>query len=150
MHNYSRHGIFVGNCERLIIDSNELDLNRMTRANKVQIDGIKVWGFLGRKGTITNNDIFSTTRPSNSYNTGIKVKNLKQDKKIIISSAFESVVGRSAVALLASLVKGEHAHGLSTASFIETDLANDIYTVNNGGLYFNHQTYPPSFDGIVL
>jgi len=74
----------------------------------------------------------------------------KQDKKIIISSAFESVVGRSAVALLASLVKGEHAHGLSTASFIETDLANDIYTVNNGGLYFNHQTYPPSFDGIVL
>src|SRR5690606_24423110 len=83
LHNYSRHGIFVGNCERLSIDSNELDLNRMTRANKVPIDAIKVWGVLGRKGTITNNDIFSSNRLANSYTTGIRVKNLKQNDKVI-------------------------------------------------------------------
>ena len=83
LHNYSRHGIFVGNCERLNIDSNELDLNRMDRANKVPIDAIKVWGILGKKGTITNNEIYSSTRPDNSYSTGIKVKNLKQGEKTI-------------------------------------------------------------------
>ncbi|CAH8296452.1 hypothetical protein EV196_11141 [Mariniflexile fucanivorans] len=83
IHNYSRHGIFVGNCERLLIDSNELDLNRTTRANKVHIDAIKIWGFLGRKGTITNNYIFSSSRPENSYNTGIKVKDLEYKEKVI-------------------------------------------------------------------
>ena len=83
LHNYSRHGIFVGNCERLSIDGNELDLNRMTRANKVQIDAIKVYGFLGRKGTIANNDIYSSARPNNSYSTGIMVKDLQPKDKMI-------------------------------------------------------------------
>ncbi|TXE07860.1 hypothetical protein ES711_10535 [Gelidibacter salicanalis] len=83
LNNYARHGIFVGNCERLFIDNNQLDLNRMTRANKVPIHAIKVWGVLGRKGTITNNDIYSTSRPANSYHTGIRINKLRQSEKVI-------------------------------------------------------------------
>lgn len=80
LNNYSRHGIFVGNCNKLTIKNNEIDLDRKSKADKVQIDAIKVWGFLGRKGTITDNHIYSSTRPENSYNTGIKIYNLERDK----------------------------------------------------------------------
>lgn len=69
-------------------------------------------------------------------------------KKIIISSAFESVVGRSAITLLSALVNGDHAHGIDTASYLNDDLANDIYPVNKGVIYFDSNSYPPSFDGI--
>ncbi len=74
----------------------------------------------------------------------------KFGKKVIISSAFESVVGRSALTLLASLVIGNHAHGLDTASFFETDLARDEYQINNGSIFFNHKSYPPKFSDFVL
>lgn len=72
----------------------------------------------------------------------------KFNKKVIISSAFESVVGRSALFLLASLVEGNHAHGLNTATFLEADLANDEYKIESGKVFFNHTNYPPKFSGL--
>ncbi len=42
------------------------------------------------------------------------------NKKIIISSAFESAIGKSGLALLASLVNHSSGHGLDTADFFET------------------------------
>jgi len=74
----------------------------------------------------------------------------KFNKKIIISSAFESVVGRSALVLLASLVAGNRAHGLNTATFLKTDLAIDDYKTSNGEVLFNHKNYPPKFDGLII
>jgi o-succinylbenzoate synthase len=72
------------------------------------------------------------------------------NKKVIISSAFESVVGRSMVGLLASLIDGDHAHGINTASFFEKDLCHDTYPVKNGIIDFKYQEYPPKFDGISI
>lgn len=69
-------------------------------------------------------------------------------KKIIISSAFESVVGRSAITLLSALVNGNHAHGIDTASYLNEDLAEDVYPVEKGVIFFDSNNYPPSFDGI--
>ncbi|MBU0473649.1 MAG: o-succinylbenzoate synthase [Bacteroidetes bacterium] len=74
----------------------------------------------------------------------------KMNKKIIISSAFESVVGRSALVLLASLVKGNHAHGLNTAKYFEKDLAADNYPIVDSLIYFNPVNYPPYFKDIEL
>ena len=71
-------------------------------------------------------------------------------KKIIISSAFESVIGRSALVLLASFVKGNHAHGLNTAAYFSDDLAIDDYLVSKGEIYFNPKFYPPKFSGITV
>ena len=72
----------------------------------------------------------------------------KLDKKIIISSAFESVVGRSALFMLASLVNGNYAHGLNTASYLEDDLAKEVYNIKNGHVTFKPNEYPPKFIGI--
>jgi o-succinylbenzoate synthase len=74
----------------------------------------------------------------------------KLGKKIIISSAFESAVGRSALMLLASMVNGNHAHGLNTASYLAEDLASDEYPVSDGTIFFNHKKYPPEFNGLNL
>lgn len=71
-------------------------------------------------------------------------------KKIIISSAFESVVGRSALVLLASFVKGNHAHGLNTASNFKDDLGSDDYLVSKGEMLFDPNNYPPKFKGINI
>lgn len=71
-------------------------------------------------------------------------------KKIIISSAFESVVGRSAIVWLASFVEGSHAHGLNTATHFAGDLATDNYLVSKGEILFNPKNNPPKFNGIVI
>ncbi len=74
----------------------------------------------------------------------------KFEKKIIISSAFETVVGRSAVVWLASFVVGNHAHGLNTAAHFEEDLATDNYLISEGEILFNPTNNPPKFNGIVI
>ncbi|MCF6268755.1 MAG: o-succinylbenzoate synthase [Melioribacteraceae bacterium] len=71
-------------------------------------------------------------------------------KKIIISSAFESVVGRSALVLIASFIKGNYAHGLNTANHFIEDLATDDYLVSKGEILFNPKTYPPKFNGLAV
>lgn len=71
-------------------------------------------------------------------------------KKIIISSAFESVIGRSALVMIASFVKGNHAHGLNTAKYFVSDLATDEYLVSKGEILFNPNNNPPKFNGIAV
>ncbi len=74
----------------------------------------------------------------------------KLNKKVIVSSAFESVVGRSALTLLAALTNGNYAHGLNTGVFFEEDLATEPYPINNGKIEFDYTDYPPEFKGIKL
>lgn len=71
-------------------------------------------------------------------------------KKIIISSAFESVVGRSALVLLASIVNDKVAHGLNTAKYFESDLGKDPYSIFNGVIHFNPLIFPPNFSDLTL
>jgi hypothetical protein len=52
--------------------------------------------------------------------------------------------------LLASLINGNYAHGLNTASYLEDDLDNDIYSVNNGKINFKPNNYPPEFKNVGL
>ncbi len=56
----------------------------------------------------------------------------KQHLKVIISSSFETSLGRSLAIFAASTVKGEIAHGLDTARFLRTDLYKNPYPVING------------------
>jgi o-succinylbenzoate synthase len=66
--------------------------------------------------------------------TTLKIKNAAELNGIgvIISTSFESVVGRALAVFAASTVKAETAHGLSTAKYFEKDLFKDPYAVNNG------------------
>ena len=79
LHTHGRHGIFIGNCHRLLIDKNELELQRMTRANNLNIDAIRIWGVLGNNGTITNNHIYSL-QSELTYDTGIRVEPLETSR----------------------------------------------------------------------
>lgn len=70
----------------------------------------------------------------------------KEDRKIIISSAFESSVGRSALVFLSSLLKSNYAHGLAVASFFSNDIAEDAYPIVNGKIKFDKKKYPPKLN----
>ncbi|MHB1686897.1 MAG: o-succinylbenzoate synthase [Ignavibacteriaceae bacterium] len=56
----------------------------------------------------------------------------KKKLKAIISSSFESALGRSMAIFAASTVKEEIAHGLDTARFLKKDLYPNPYPVVNG------------------
>ncbi len=56
----------------------------------------------------------------------------KQHLKVIISSTFETSLGRSLAIFAASTVKEEIAHGLDTARFLKSDLYKNPYPVING------------------
>ena len=55
-----------------------------------------------------------------------------QHLKVIISSSFETSLGRSLAIFAASIVKKEIAHGLDTARFLMSDLYKNPYPVING------------------
>jgi o-succinylbenzoate synthase len=56
----------------------------------------------------------------------------KEKIKVVITSSFESAIGRSFAILAASFLKDETAHGLGTAELFEKDLVEDPYPVKNG------------------
>ena len=56
--------------------------------------------------------------------------------KCIITSSFESVIGRSFASFIASLTDYDLAHGLSTGCYFEKDLTADPYPVVNGKINF--------------
>ena len=67
-----RHGIFVGSCDSLMIDNNNIRLARQAGADKLEIDGIRVWGEIGNRALISQNHLDSATGDRNqSFNIGI-------------------------------------------------------------------------------
>lgn len=55
------HGIFIGNCDSLIIDNNYAILKRFFGTSMIPIDGIRVHGYLGKMMTIRQNHVVDTT-----------------------------------------------------------------------------------------
>jgi len=64
----------------------------------------------------------------------LKIIELCEKNKIIvvITTTFESALGRANAIFAASTIKNKIAHGLSTAKYFENDLFPDPYTVKNG------------------
>lgn len=69
-----------------------------------------------------------------------------KNKSVIISSVFESAVGRSVLVYLASLTDGKHAHGLDTKKYLGEDLDDDLYRCDKPMIEFNRSEYPPDFN----
>lgn len=63
-----RHGIFVGNCDSLLVENNYINIKRDTR-KKIMVDGIRVYGHLGKFMIIRQNHVVD-------FRTGILVKPL--------------------------------------------------------------------------
>jgi hypothetical protein len=63
---YERHGIFVGNCEAVFIEDNRLTVQRVPITQQTRIDGVRVFGILGRMMIVRQNYLVGVT-------TGIRV-----------------------------------------------------------------------------
>jgi hypothetical protein len=61
-----RHGIFIGNCDSMIIADNRLTVQRVTLTQQTRIDGVRVFGSLGRMMIVRQNYLVGVT-------TGIRV-----------------------------------------------------------------------------
>ena len=72
----------------------------------------------------------------------------KKEKITIISSSFESGIGLSALALLASLTKHNYAHGLDTINFFEQDIADPSFEIKNGKINFSSGYTPPKIQPV--
>ena len=145
----------IRNCKIEFIEQpieNLDDLFTLVKKNMLPLatdESIK--NIIDAKNVIINSKInFIVLKPSifGRINDTLEIIKLAEvyNKQIIISSAFESCVGRSTLIYLASLVKGSIAHGLSTGDFFEYDLCPDPYRITNGEISFERKTYPPEFD----
>lgn len=70
-------------------------------------------------------------------------------KKVIISSSFESSIGKSALVFLSALTNHNLAHGLDALSFFANDLFDDPYKQKNGKIFFNPKELPLNFSTIA-
>jgi hypothetical protein len=76
-----RHAIFVGNCDSLLIENNNARLLRLPKAEKLEIDGIRVWGELGDRALVTQNHLASADgKRERSFNIGINLNPLNGNR----------------------------------------------------------------------
>lgn len=57
----NRHGIFVGNCDSLIVQDNYARIKRVPVTSEVPIDGIYIYGHLGRMMIVRQNHLVNST-----------------------------------------------------------------------------------------
>ncbi|MDH7605034.1 MAG: o-succinylbenzoate synthase [Melioribacter sp.] len=69
-----------------------------------------------------------------------------KNKCIIVSSAFESSIGKSALVFITSCASHSYAHGLDTSDFFEYNICFDQYAIKNGNINFEIKDFPPSYD----
>jgi o-succinylbenzoate synthase len=67
------------------------------------------------------------------------------NKFVIISSSFESAIGKSGLVFLAAQTKHNYAHGLDTSEYFVNDNCEDFYKPNNSFINFDINKYPPKF-----
>lgn len=68
-----------------------------------------------------------------------------ENKNIIISSNFESPIGKSALFFLAAYTSHNFAHGLDTTEFFNNTVCEDYYKVSNGKINFDLSNFPPKY-----
>ena len=72
-----RHAIFVGNCDSLLIENNRALITRLPTVDRLDIDGIRVWGELGDRALVTRNHLASADGDrDNSFTVGINMQPL--------------------------------------------------------------------------
>lgn len=73
----------------------------------------------------------------------------KNNRNVIISSSFESAVGKSALVLLAASISHSFAHGLDTSEYFKQDICKDLFEVKNGKIFCDSKNYHPQFDFVL-
>ena len=58
----------------------------------------------------------------------------KKNLKVVITSSFETSIGRSAAVFAAGILKNQTAHGLAVADYFKNTIVNDPFPVNSGAI----------------
>lgn len=66
----------------------------------------------------------------------------KLNKKIIISSSFETSLGRFQNGLIAGLINNNSAHGVDTTDFLKDDLTDNFYKIRNNFIEIDLNDFP--------
>ena len=69
-----------------------------------------------------------------------------KDKKIIISSAFESTVGWNSLVFIAANTNHTFAHGLDTLDLFVKDICENDFRIMDGKIFFNPNNFPLQYD----
>ena len=106
-----RHGIFVGNCQSLLVEDNFLDCERLGPASRLAIEGIRVYGFLGRMAYITRNHL-------SGFTTGIHIAPLNNlaDGATSMWRVNDNVAFGAAHSVDTSLAVGHATHVISSGN----------------------------------
>ena len=64
-----------------------------------------------------------------------------KDVNIVVSSAFESNIGRKHLILTAAIINNNIAHGLATSDFLTNQPCDDLFPIENGLLNFSIEKY---------
>lgn len=64
-----------------------------------------------------------------------------KDVNIVVSSAFESNIGRKHLVLTAATINNNLAHGLATSDFLTNQPCDDLFPIENGLLNFSIEKY---------
>lgn len=75
------HGIFVGNCNSLVIENNYLTFQRFRKTSTLSINGIRVFGTLGRRIVIRQNHLVGANDETGFLGNGIDVRHLEVPKR---------------------------------------------------------------------
>lgn len=67
----------------------------------------------------------------------IKISNLNPNVQLVVTTSFESPLGKAYNVLLASMLPEGVAHGLYTESFFDQGFDDDIYPVINGSIHIS-------------
>lgn len=65
---------------------------------------------------------------------------------LIISSAFETAIGKSMLVLIAALTNHHYSHGLATSEYFRNEPIKDQYKIKNGSINFDNKSFPPNFE----
>jgi hypothetical protein len=66
-----RHGIFVGNCDSLVIERNYITLTRAQAAANLPIQGLRLFGSFGRRVLVRENHL-APVAGSTAFDVGIR------------------------------------------------------------------------------
>lgn len=69
----ARHGIFVGNCDSMAIENNIVTLDRLQAQNRVPVDGIRVYGQLGKRMIVRQNHMKIGREKTRGFTRGILI-----------------------------------------------------------------------------
>jgi hypothetical protein len=68
-----RFGIFAGNCDSLLVEDNYVRLKRFGKTGKVHVEGLRVWGHLGKRMIVRQNHMVD-------FSLGVRIEPLNPNE----------------------------------------------------------------------